>query len=92
MKLPRRNFLHLAAAATAFQTPLISARSLRDGRACQRKGAAPRRPGRESICHRAFRTLRSLSFVAMALWLVMPARSISSIIGSTAFAKSGRRE
>jgi hypothetical protein len=32
---------------------------------------------------RAVRTLRSLSFAAMALWLVMPARSISSMIGST---------
>ncbi len=30
-----------------------------------------------------FRQLRSLSFAAMALWLVTPARSISSMIGST---------
>src|ERR1700730_5654983 len=32
---------------------------------------------------RAVRTLRSLSFAAMALWLVAPARTISSIIGRT---------
>jgi hypothetical protein len=34
-------------------------------------------------CARAVRTLRSLSFAAVALWLVTPERSISSMIGST---------
>jgi hypothetical protein len=29
------------------------------------------------------RTLRSLSFAAIALWLMTPERSISSMIGST---------
>src|ERR1700730_8642190 len=36
---------------------------------------------------RAVRTLRSLSLAAMALWLVAPARMISSMIGRTLAAK-----
>jgi hypothetical protein len=77
-----------AAAADAAADPVTKAKFeqeqhqwlLRDEQAVKTERNLMTRPSREG---RAVRTLRSLSFAAMALWLAAPARMISSIIGRT---------
>jgi hypothetical protein len=62
-----------ALALAVFHAPALAAKGCRIAPTCTCVFFPPR----------AVRTLRLLSFAAMALWLVAPARMISSMIGRT---------